>query len=1406
MKQQTLGLHSSLRRRSFKPRFEALEDRTLLNIGQWLSFARNPQHTALAPVASQSLDAIHWFTPVDNAPVYSGNDLLEHYGSPLITASNTVIVPLRYTDPSTGAVYWTVEALNGKDSTVKWFLNPTLSTYIMPPHNWMPEYQPVITPNNVLVIPTGGGTVTLFNNADNPSLANTIAFYGTANYNANPAAWISSVFIDTPITSDSAGDIFFGFQSTGTAPAPLTGIRGGIARIDATGTSSLWLAANSMGDPTMLKVAQNSAPALSNDQSVLYIAINNADDINTTFGSGDLVALNSTTLVPLEWVPLRDPKSSTPTNPVNAFVTDDGSASPLVGPDGDVYFGVLENPFPSNNDRGWLLHYNSTLTAEGAVGAFGWDDTPSIVPKSMVPTYHTTSPYLLAAKYNDYAGVGTGPNPGQGDNRVAILDPDVPALDPISGDFTMNVVESILGPTPDDAQTGSFPNAVKEWCINSMVVDPFTDSILVNSEDGNLYRWNLGLDPSTQLNRWKQGDDSINLTSGLGEAYTPTVVGPDGTVYAISNATLFSVGSESISINDVTKANPGPGDTKFIFTVSLSQSNLQTVTVKFATADGTAKAGHDYDARSGTITFLPGQTTQTFAITVHPEDMPENAEVFYVNLSSPVNASNSKATGVGTIINDAPPPGILIGNAEVVEGQSGTKGMVFPVTLTNAFALPVTVQYATADGTASVANGDYQSASGTLTFTPGVTTQLVHVLINGDTTVDPDQTFFVNLSNPSNGVLVQDQAVGTIQNGNTTITVNNVVVNQPTSGTAKANFTVSLSAAVTFPVTVHYSTLDGTAVAGTDYATTSGTLTFAPGQKSQTVSVLIRPEAVNDVNESFSLTLSNSVNAAIATAFGTATLINSTPQPSLSINNVTLGDGLPGSTTGYNFTVSLSAASDQIVTVQYKTADDTATTANGDYQAASGTLTFLPGQTSQIVTVLVNGDSTPEADKMFTVNLSSANNATIQNGQGTGTILNDDPNVLVFINNVTMREGSVGPTFFNFTISLSAPSPLPVTVKYHTQDGTATVADNDYVPVANGQVTLNPGQTFVTVQIKVNGDTNIEPDETFFVVLSSPTNGRIATPQGTGTILNDDLGLVINNVTTTEATSGTTNEVFTVTLNHGPATFPVTVQYNTSNGTAIAGRDYVPVSGSLTFNPGQTTQTIAVSIIGSTINKPTEFFNVNLSNSVNAVIGKPIGVGTILNTNPVPSITISDYKNISGTFGTTAFTFTITLSAPSQQTISVHYATADGTATLAENDYQAASGTCNFLPGQTSATITVQVVGTTTFEADETFFVNLSNPINATLANTQGTGTIVSDAIVTMATQPAQPGPSAAAATTSQLNPGPSAGPNTDPSVLVHAASLQASVNQSFGESLAQGKQATDQVFADLAQNGLLAS
>jgi hypothetical protein len=314
--------------------------------------------------------------------------------------------------------------------------------------------------------------------------------------------------------------VYFGFVVNGSNPANLTS---GIARIGFDGSGNWVSAASLSGNSAFKTIAFNAAPAVSPDGSTIYAV---ATDV--TAETGILVAADANTLAPVAHVELFDPQTGEP-----ATISGISSASPMTGPDGDVYFGVLESPCcTSHNDRGWMLHFNAALSETKTPGSFGWDDTASVTPASAVPSYTGSSAYLILTKYNNYAGSGTG----NGVNKMAVLDPNGTQQDEYSTApvTVMKEVLTVTGVTPDTKYTAEYPDAVREWCINSAAVDPATKSALVNSEDGNLYRWSFVTNTLTQ---------KVSLTAGVGEAYTPTIVGADGKVYAINDATLFAVGN-----------------------------------------------------------------------------------------------------------------------------------------------------------------------------------------------------------------------------------------------------------------------------------------------------------------------------------------------------------------------------------------------------------------------------------------------------------------------------------------------------------------------------------------------------------------------------------------------------------------------------------------------------------------------------------------------------------------------------------------------------------------------------------------------------------------------------------------------------------------------------------------------
>jgi len=355
---------------------------------------------------------------------------------------------------------------------------------------------------------------------------------------------------------------------------------------------------------------------------------------------------------------------------------------------------------------------------------------------------------------------------------------------------------------------------------------------------------------------------------------------------------------------------------------------------------------------------------------------------------------------------------------------------------------------------------------------------------------------------------------------------------------------------------------------------------------------------------------------------GATVEITSTAEtPTVSVSAPTaLPEGNAGQTGQLAFTVTLSSASSQAVTVNVATEDGTATVADGDYVAVSGqTLTFAPGTTEQTVNVTVQGDTRFEADETVRVSLSDPVGATLATATATATMLNDDTPPSVSIGNAQQPEGAAGQTgTMVFQVTLSAASGLPVVVQWSTEDITATAADNDYVAASGQALTFAPGATQQSISVTVNGDSKVEPDETFRVRLSNPAGAKLGTATGTGTITNDDNAnlpaVSIAGAERLEGASGETGDlVFQVTLSQA-SDQPITVRVATEDNTAtLADGDYQALDEQITFAPGETARSVTVRVNGDAQVEPDETFRVRLSQVSGATIGTALATGTIRN-------------------------------------------------------------------------------------------------------------------------------------------------------------------------------------------------
>ena len=398
-------------------------------------------------------------------------------------------------------------------------------------------------------------------------------------------------------------------------------------------------------------------------------------------------------------------------------------------------------------------------------------------------------------------------------------------------------------------------------------------------------------------------------------------------------------------------------------------------------------------------------------------------------------------------------------------------------------------------------------------------------------------------------------------------------------------------------------------------------------------------------------------------------------------------------------------------TVDYATEDRTAT-AGDDYDPVSGTLTFTAERAEQVVAVSVVDDAVDEPDETLVLVLTDAANAMIGTAFAVGVIVDDDPIPELRISDGSASEGET----IGFVVTLSGSTARTVTVDYATSDGAAT-ADADYRPAA-GTLTFEPGEVARTVEVGVIDDAIHEPAEWFELALTDARNARLPRAPGRGTIRDNDALLTITGASAGEA-SGRLEFVVTAT-GMGAGNTSATVDYATEDRTATAGDDYDPVSGTLTFTAERAEQVVAVSVVDDAVDEPDETLVLVLTDAANAMIGTASAVGVIVDDDPIPELRISDGSASEGeTIG-----FVVTLSGSTARTVTVDYATTDGSAT-AGADYGSVSERLTFAPGESSATVSVDLVDDEMYEPDETFVARLSSPVNAVIVTGEATGTIL---------------------------------------------------------------------------------
>jgi hypothetical protein len=710
-------------------------------------------------------------------------------------------------------------------------------------------------------------------------------------------------------------------------------------------------------------------------------------------------------------------------------------------------------------------------------------------------------------------------------------------------------------------------------------------------------------------------------------------------------------------------------------------------------------------------------------------------------------------------------PVVSIQGTAVVESSSNY--IEFVVTLSEPSVDAVEVNYRTLlAGTAQDADLYYSSTNsdnnGTIIFAPGETTKSIFVLTDGDSLDERDEHVVVELFDPSSGssfagggpvlrstgVILDDDGSGS----NLAFFVSDPVLVEGDSGSKTAVFEVRLSQPAPSSFNATYTTIDGTALAGSDYQAKSGTLSFVAGQEVAYVSVSVLGNTVSELTETFSLAVTpptSGVSIGTAGAVGEATILDDDTGsgPTISIE----GDAVVESSNNYlRFVVTLSEPSVDAVEVNYRTLlAGTAQDADLYYSSTNsdnnGTIIFAPGETTKSIFVLTDGDSLDERDEHVVVELFDPSSGSSFAGGGpvlrsTGVILDDDgsgSNLAFFVSDPVLVEGDSGSKTAVFEVRLSQPAPSSFSATYTTIDGTA-LAGSDY-QAKSGTLSFVAGQEVAYVSVSVLGNTVSELTETFSLAVTPPTSGvsiGTAGAVGEATILDDDTGSGPTISIEGDAVVESSNNYlrFVVTLSEASDS-PVTVDYSTLLGTAADADLYYASShsennGTLTFAVGEKTKSIFILTDGDSLDERDETILLRLSNPTGAQFAgggtNLLSVGYVLDDDGVgPNVALSALDAVVKETGdaSTAYEFAIELSQTADAPITFTIGATNGTA-VAGKDFELVDTTVTFKAGQTRATVTINVLGDSINEADESFTLKFSPVSGSPIAGTMPIPTI----------------------------------------------------------------------------------
>ena len=771
---------------------------------------------------------------------------------------------------------------------------------------------------------------------------------------------------------------------------------------------------------------------------------------------------------------------------------------------------------------------------------------------------------------------------------------------------------------------------------------------------------------------------------------------PDYGTLANSSATGTIVDNDSVPqllVDDVFTAEDA---TTMAVVVRLNAISGRSVAVDYTLSDDTATAGDDYRDSVGTLTIPAGRLSTTLDVTLIDDSDNEGAEAFTIGLTNPLNASiGGTGTARLTIIDDEGLPTLYVEQQRdgSVEGDDAQ----ITLRLSAAASAVVSVDYETSGGDAT-AGVDYVAQSLTTTLTAGALEKTLSTTTLDDSDTEGTEYFNWVFSNAVNAQLASTRGSSWIldNDGVPTLSVGDTSVNEGNP----ASFTVRLSSPADTDVTVSYETqrdpFVGTAAAvpAQDFAVLSDTVTIPQGQRTATVEVPVPDDALNEGIETFWLRLDadSATGADVTDAVGVGSILDDDPLPNLSIHNATAIEGDP-----VPFALRLDNPSGRVVRAEYvATVKSTAVPENQatpvrDFDAAPKSVLIPAGVTEVTAELDTVIDSISEYEEYFLVRVFNATHAAITDSQAEGTIIdqNDLPRATIADTEAVEGAGSA-----EFTVTLSHAGTAPITFLYSTIEGAtidgAAKDPDDYVAITDESLTMltvAANTTSATFTVALVDDTITEPDETFSVRLRNPSGATLIDDESIATIIDDD-GLPRFVITDSRADETDSSIEFTVALSHQSAQI-TSVDYATFDNTASQPEDYTPISGTLTFDAGTTTQTLTVPINDDLLDEFDETLTMRLSNPVGAIVRptEAVATGTIDDDDPEPTLAVLTSIADEGE----QLSFTAFLDAPSGRTVSATYNTTNDTdgpypATPAD-DYISSSGLLSFSPGEITKTI-----------------------------------------------------------------------------------------------------------------------